>query len=241
MRRYSRLITVQEKKHRRQAVFWVFLTIILIAVLLFWGIPTLAKFSSYLSDLKGNQTIDPVDKIAPAPPLFSIQDATTNNPQFNISGSGEGKSKLILFHNGKQIEIQIGDDGKFSYDTTLLEDENTFSGKIKDQAGNESQMSGEYKIMYDTSPPELEIIEPQEGQSFQGSGEQNLTLRMKTNEQATVKVNDRLATELVDAASGDKEYSSQTKLSEGSNSFNIKALDEAGNETEKTITVTYYP
>lgn len=236
MRRYSRLLTVQEKKHRRQTFIWIFLTFALLTILLIWGIPVLANISSFLYDLKGSPKIESSDKLAPAPPLFASSISATNIAAFTLTGSGEPKSKLIIFHNGKQEEIDINEDGSFSHEVTLVEGNNTFSGRVKDAAGNESQNSREHTVKYDAVAPELEISQPLDGQTFQGTTEQNLTIKLKTDEEANVTVNSRVATSL-----GENEYSFQGKLSEGQNTFNIKAKDEAGNETEKSISVTYFP
>lgn len=236
MRRYSRLITVQEKKHRRQAFIWIFLTFALLVVLVVWGIPTLANLSSLLYDIKGGQKTENVDKLSPAPPLFTSSISATNIAVFTLTGSGEPKSKLIIFHNGKQEEIDINEDGSFSHDATLVEGENTFSGRVRDGSGNESQNSREYSVKYDAVAPELEIIYPVDAQTFQGTTEQNLTIKLKTNEEAEITINGRVVTSL-----GENEYSFQTKLLEGQNTFNIKTKDEAGNETEKNISLTYFP
>lgn len=236
MRKYSRLASIQERKHKRQAFIWIALSIVLFLALTFWGVPTLAKFSAALSDLKNDgQDSKAADTIAPPPPIFSTPQIAINSAEFSISGSGKPNSKLVLTYNGAEIEVAVAGSGKFTKDVTLIEGENKFSGKIKD-GEKESQPSKEYKIIYDKTAPEIEILEPQDGQNFQGSANQNITIKLSSNEESNVLINGMTAT-----GSGDNQFIFQTKLNEVENIFVIKATDLAGNETEKTIAVTFYP
>lgn len=236
MRKYSRLVSLQEKKHKRSAFFWAFLSIFLFLGLIFWGIPTLAKISVLFSDLKNNGAVNiQKDNIVPGPPLFSNQEIATNSARLTLSGTAEAKAKVILDHNGRQKEINVNDDGSFSADIILLEGENTFTAKVRDEAGNESQESKKLAVIFDNTAPEIEIIEPKDGQAFQGSSEQIIPIKGKTNEDAQVTINGRLTTSL-----GENEFALQTKLTEGNNTFTIQAKDPAGNTTEKTLSISFF-
>lgn len=235
MRKYSRLVTVQEKKHRRQAVMWIFLSIVLIGVLGMWGFPAFAQITTFVTDLRKKETVSKDDTIAPAPPILTSSDATTNNPSFLLSGTAESKSTIILSHNGQGGEIPVDENGSFEKIVTLLEGENNFSATSRDSVGNESAPSQQLTVNYDAKPPEIEITQPSDRQEFAGNQQQNLTIKGSTNEEAAVTINGRISSSLQD-----NEFSLQIKLQEGSNELAIIATDTAGNTTEQKLTVYFY-
>lgn len=234
VRRYSRLITVQENKHKRQAFIWIFLSILLIGVLLFWGIPTLVRVAIFLSDLRGSEAQKSSDSIAPAPPRWITQSIATSSATFKVSGTAEAESELLFFHNGNQESLAVNREGTFEKEVRLAEGENSFTARTKDQADNESQNSTTLTIFFDSTPPEIEITQPQEGQLFGGRDQQTIIIQGGTNEEARVMINGRLATEL-----SDNKFQLQTQLTEGENSFTVTAVDQAGNSTEKIIKVSF--
>ncbi len=219
-------------------MFWIFLSLVLVGVLLFWGLPTIAKLASFVSDFRNNGNLNngPDDKLAPAPPVFSISQTATNSASFKLTGSGEPKAKLLLIHNEIQEEVKIEDNGSFSRDIILLDGENKFLGKVKDSAGNESQSSKEYKVLYDAVPPEIEILEPKDGQTFEGQNQKSLQIKVKSNEEATITVNSRIATQTQNNI-----YALTWSLIDGKNLLEILARDLAGNETKEETTVTFFP
>ena len=68
------------------------------------------------------------------------------------------------------------------------------------------------------------------------STENEIMVKGKTEEKATVTVNERF---VVVGSEGNFEYS--LTLSEGENKILIVAIDKAGNKTEKELKVTYTP
>lgn len=236
MRKYSRLVTIQEKRHRRQAIFWILLTILFSAAFLFWGLPNLARFSAFISEMRDGELVQKSDSLAPAPPIFTSLPAATNSARILISGTTEPNSTLIISHNGIEEELTVETKNLFEKEIMLLEGENTFIARARDSAGNESQNSKPFKIIYDATPPAIEIIQPQDGQTITGQDKKTITIRGQTNEETEISVNGRKATIL-----SENKFLLQTNLAEGENIFTIVATDFAGNKTEKTLTIQFSP
>ena len=105
---------------------------------------------------------------------------------------------------------------------------------FKDNFGNESQKSQEYKITLDNKPPTLEITKPKDGTSFFGSHQRLVSIEGKTENNASVIINDRL---IIVNESGAFSYA--TTLNEDENHFTVKTTDKAGNSTEQSLTVNF--
>ncbi|HCC08850.1 TPA: hypothetical protein DEP81_02600, partial [Candidatus Woesebacteria bacterium] len=125
-------------------------------------------------------------------------------------------------------------DGQFSFGVTLQDGINTFAATATDQSGNQSQKSDDHQITFDKKTPDLEITSPSDGSSYFGSNQRQITITGKTETDAKVTINDRIIS--VDD-SGIFQYT--TTLNEGSNTFNVKSTDQAGNTTEKNISLNF--
>jgi hypothetical protein len=237
VRRYSRLTKTEEKKNIRRAYFFGFLTIALIVVFIFLGLPAFAKFAGFLTDLrKSSEAPEVGDTTPPAPPRLEPLPEATNNLQVEIKGSTEPGATVVLTLNNKQQELLANKEGTFSYTFSLADGENTLSAIAFDSAGNESQKTKKYKITYDNDPPELAIVKPEDGSKFYGAKQRQIVIEGMTEEGASVNINERLV--VVEA---DGSFSFATSLSEGENQFSIKASDKAGNTTEKSLTLHFTP
>lgn len=234
--KYSRLVSIEEKRNIRRAFIFGTLAIILLIVMIFLGIPTLAQIAAFLADLRGSSSpITISDTIPPAPPKFFSFAAATNSAKLILSGTAEAGTTISISQNGGVIgDVVSGEDGTFQKEVKLATGQNIFLAKAKDQAGNESQNSEALVILFDSEPPILEIFEPQDGASFSGEMQRRLTIKGKTEEGVTVTVNERLA--IVDSQGN---FSHQLTLEVGENSLKILAIDKAGNKTEKLLRVNF--
>jgi len=236
--RRSRLIRKEEARNLRQALFFGFLTIILGLALVFLGIPALIRMAIFLGNLRSSSLpVESQDILPPAPPRLKPIPEATNSAQITIQGFAEPGSTVEIFLDGFSTKKVVSEnDGTFTAsDINLSLGKNDFWATATDQAGNTSQKSGQLTIFYDQTPPKLEIKEPASETTF--SAEENkITIRGKTEEKATVTINDRIV--IVDSE-GNFEY--PFLLSEGENLIQIIATDPAGNETQKEIKVTYTP
>lgn len=236
-RRYSRLARTEERQSIRRAIFFTFLTVVSIFAFIFLGLPVLAKFAGFLTDLKkSGLPIERNDTTPPAPPRLESLPEYTNEFSVEIKGTTEAGASVILFLNDDEEELVVNKDGEFNFTFKLDKGENTVSVKASDAAGNESQETDVYKIIFDNEPPELEITSPEDGKEFYGSKERQVSINGKTEESASVTINDRIVA--VDVSGN---FTFVTTLSEGENGFTIKTEDKAGNSNEASLTLRFTP
>ncbi len=236
MRRfYSRAATVEERRNVRSAFILILLTVVAIVGLVTFGLPTVAKFASFVADLKkSNQPVDKNDTTPPAPPTFSQLPEATNQQKIDITGNSESGATVSLSVNGSSEEAVAGSDGTFTFSVNLQKGQNTFWATAKDKSGNESQKSKIITILFDNEAPAIDITEPSDGQSFNGTRERQITIKGKTEPKSTLTINDRLV-----KVEDDGSFVFATTLNEGDNSFNFKSVDLARNNSEKTLTVHF--
>ena len=234
---YSRRNKTEEKKNLRKAFIFIFLSVTLIILFLVYGLPSVARFAAFLTDLRSSSSpVDVADTTPPTPPRLEPLPEFTKDKKIELKGKSEAGSEVILSINDKDEEILANSEGNFTYTFQLLDGENTLVVSSVDASGNESSKSETYRIVFDESPPELTLNKPNEGTEFFGPKERQIVLEGKTEGDASININGRLV--VVD---NDGSFTFATTLSQGENKFTIKAQDQAGNFTEKTITVTYEP
>ena len=236
---YSRLASVEERRNTRNAVLFIALTIALGLGLFFFGVPILGKFTTFVAGLKKTKTVSSVvnDTTPPAPPQFDTFSEFTNKNKVTLTGRAEPGSDVKIIFNGQSQEIQAnGVNGTFSFDENLVNGENDFSAIAKDSAGNKSQPTKTYKINFNNKPPSLTINSPSDGSSFFGTNQRQVTINGKTDPNVQVTINDRIVF-VEDGGS----FQFTTTLSEGQNKFTFKAADQAGNTSEKDITLSFSP
>jgi hypothetical protein len=234
--RYSRLESVEEKNNLRSAIVLIILSIAVVVVLIVVGIPTVGKVATFVSGLRGGNTpITLNDKTPPAPPTFKNLPDFTNQGAVSIAGSAEPGATVKLTFDGKEQDTLVDKDGNFSFQNlTLQTGDNTFFAFAVDSAGNISQKSIDKKIIYDNKPPTLSVDSPADGSKFFGSGQRQVTIQGTTDSGSGVTINDRIVS--VDD-SGKFQYT--LTLNDGDNKFAIKSVDQAGNSTEKDITLNF--
>ncbi len=238
MTRYSRLASVEERRNFRKTVWFIVLTIGVGVFLFFIGIPILGRFVAFVSSLgKGNTPISQSDSTPPAPPKFNTFSDFTNSKTVDLNGTSEAGATVKLTFNGQSIETVVDKNGQFSFaDVSLLDGVNSFSGLTEDSAGNISQESKTYTITYDAKPPELNIDFPADGTQFFGSKQRQITIQGVTEAGCQITINDRI---IVVDDSG--KFQLTTSLGDGENKFNVKSTDQAGNTSEKGLTLTFSP
>jgi hypothetical protein len=229
--------TIEEKKNIRNAFFFLGLTVLAGVFVLFIGVPILARFTAFISDFrKAGAPITQNDTTPPAPPRFDSQPDATNQKSIKLSGSSEEGSTVKLSLNGNDEEVVSGSDGTFSFDFKLLGGENKYSATAVDTAGNVSQETKVFTIVFDNKEPELSVSSPSDGAQFFGSRQRQITITGSSEASITVTINDRTV-----SVDNDGGFEYTTTLNEGENKFTVKAVDAAGNETSKELTVTFTP
>ena len=235
MKSKFRLSRFEEKNNIRSAIILGIATVSLVILFVFFGLPTMAKFAAFLTDLKKSSSpIETNDLTPPAPPRLDPLPDSTNKDTLAISGTTESGATIIITLNSQTEEVIANNGGGFIFTFKLNKGENTISALAKDSAGNESQKSETVTILYDNDTPTIEISSPQDGQKFFGPKQRQIVITGSTESGASLSINERFV--LVE---NDGSFTFTTSLSDGENSFNIKALDKAGNAMEKSIKVTF--
>lgn len=235
--KYSRLSKTQKKKYTRQTLTLSILTLTLIVVIVFWGIPALVKVAIFLSDI--NNTTQPIsgeDNIPPSPPILQPIIDATNSAQIKIEGFAEEGSTVLLSLNGViKYETVAETDGEFLFKQIELSDgENEIYTKSIDTSGNESEKSTIQKIILDSQAPEVEVTFPADDQKFYGSSEQQLNILGIAEEGSLITINGSYV-----ILKPDNTFSFKTSLNQGDNNITVVARDNAGNETAVNLIVFF--
>lgn len=237
MKRYSRLASVEEKRNITKAYKYIALSVIAIVFLIFLGLPTLIKFSGFLGNLgKSDKPVDITDTTPPAPPQFDSIPEFTNNERLEITGASENGALVTLTANGDLNEVVANKDGKFNFLFNLNNGQNTIKAKAKDTSGNEGTETKLTQITFDNTDPLIENLTPTDGASYYGSGQRQLVIKGAISEKVNLLINERVV-----AVDDDGSFLFATTLSEGVNSFEVKAMDMAGNETKSAFSVNFAP
>lgn len=237
MRAYSRYATLEERRNMRRAFIFGVLTLALIGGIFFFGLPTLARFAGMVADLKGSgKAVNVADTTPPGPPHFNTLPTAVNKDSLEVTGTSEPGATVTIYLNNKGQDVVAGNDGDFSQTLKLVKGENNIYAQAKDSAGNQSVKTQIYTIAYDTEPPTLEVSAPNDGASFSGSKERQVTISGKVSEGASLTINDRIT-----MVNDDGSFTYLTSLNEGTNSFSLKATDAAGNSTQKSLSVNFSP
>jgi len=232
---YSRLQSVEERRNTRNAIHFILLTIAIIVLLIFTGVPALTRFVSFVSGLKkGSGQTTSNDTTPPAPPRFNSFSDFTNQQTATVSGNSEPGATVDLTFNGTDQTVGVDKDGNFSFSLQLNDGDNTFSAITIDAAKNKSQKTRDYKITFDTKAPDLAIDSPSDGAQFAGSTQRQATIKGTTESTAQVTINDRII-----PVDDNGKFQYTTTLSDGANKFAVKASDQAGNTTEKDLTLNF--
>ena len=235
-RKFSRLDRKQESRNLKLAFFYGLLTFILALGIVFFGIPLLIRLAVFLGDVRSTSLpVESLDTVPPSPPIFTTSLEATNSSRIVLAGYSEPSSSVSISLNGAlEKEIVADNEGLFKTEINLTEGTNQVEAIAKDQAGNESTRSDSLKIILDDKLPELALTFPEEERSTVHEEKVNLT--GKTETEATLIINERLV--IIDRE-GNFEY--PINLKEGDNEIMLVVEDEAGNKTEKIITINYSP
>ena len=232
---YSRRISIEEARNKKKTIIFILLTVILIVLVVTLGLPSAAKFASFLTELRSTtEPVESTDTTPPPPPQLEPLPSFTNQLRVEIKGSTEPGASVMLSLNNQSEELLADNDGKFSFTFPLNDGENTVSALSKDNSGNESSETQVQKIIYDDEPPLLEISKPQDKAEFFGSKQRQTVIEGKSENGAKVQINERLV-----VVEEDGSFTFATTLVEGENHFTIIAQDPAGNKTQLSLTLSF--
>ncbi len=234
---YSRRLKTEEARNKRWALVFIILTVGSVLLLITYGLPGIAKFAAFLTELRqSSEPVESSDITPPPPPRLNLLPKATNEEKIEVSGATEPGATVTILLNDDEEEILANSEGQFSLSLTLSEETNTLSARATDKQGNASQFTETHTIIFDKVPPKLEISKPKDGSEFFGSNQRQIVFEGLTEEDAQVQINNRFV-----VVEPDGTFTFATTLAEGENEFNIKAEDASGNKTETTLKVRFTP
>jgi len=231
----------EEKKSRRQAFLFGFLSFVLFIILLFWGFPVFIRLSIFFADLKDNsrspQKPNTTADIVPFPPGLESIPSATNSAKLSLRGFSAAGYNIKVFLNDELLgETLASSNNTFIFPiSSLTEGTNQFYVVAFSPAGKSSQPSPTLYIVYKKSGPKLELTEPAEGMTYSGSPKEARIVG-KTDSGVNLTVNDRLA--IVNA---DGSFFYRLPVSDGETIVSVTASDAAGNKTSLERRIRYNP
>ena len=204
-------------------------TVVITTLIWFWGtnfINLLGILAKPVEQLETGPTLTiPISK----PSLKPLPEATNKN-SISIDGTTTGGEEVTLVGPTGTLTTVSESDGTFSFaKVTLKSGLNLIKVSVLDSDGEKLEES--FVIMFDNQPPQLEIFQPKDGQSF-SKNTKNIEVSGKTEEEAEVFVNDLQA--IVNPGG---QFTFNYPVKAGTINIKIKATDKAGNKVETTITV----
>ncbi len=191
---FSRLARREEKRNIKRALFFGLLTIVLLLLLIFLGIPMLIKIAVFLADIKSTTTpVEQTDTFPPTVPRFNSLPEYTKESSLSLSGFAEPGSSVEIFLNEAAAgSVVTTSEGTFNFSTlNLNQDKNEIFAIATDEAGNKSQSSSKMTVVFDNTVPKLEIAQPTEGATFKGERARKITIQGQTEENTSLVINER--------------------------------------------------
>ncbi|OGH07020.1 MAG: hypothetical protein A2171_00720 [Candidatus Levybacteria bacterium RBG_13_35_9] len=211
--------------------------ILLVLFVLFkFGLETIINFSLFLSGNNDTQNSSSKNKVGYIPPpVLDPLPLATNSARIIISGTSEKEKTVILYVNKLRRDTTESDsNGYFLFEENLSKGENLIQTTVK-KDDKESEYSNFYVVLFQNTPPKLEIISPADGTSLKKE-DKSVQIQGQTDAGITITVNGFFA-----VIGENNNFSYILSLHDGDNEIKIVAKDSAGNSSEKVIKVNYSP
>lgn len=234
----SRIARKLERQSKKNFVLATLGTVAIFIAIFKIGIPLLADFGLFIGNFgraENNQRGNKMQEFVQQPRIDPLPQAT-NSGNIKITGIAVAKSKVEIFIEENMISsVYAKEDGTFVLPNLKLRSgENIIKARTILDA-NKSEFSESLSVIFDTDPPTLEINQPSQDQQF-GKGDSTIEVRGKTEIDTRVTVNNFRA--IVDSQGN---FSASLVLTSGKNTITVHAFDVSGNQTEKSLTVTFSP
>lgn len=237
--------TARRKAEEKQAACFLRWQILLIMgliiasglIYLIFIFPFLVQWTGQINSGK---YVAPDRSIRPQTPSFNAPGNYTNQQQLTLTGYGTPSTQIQFILNdddsNSKLRTHVAQNGEFSFVITLEEGENTIQAYSLDNAGHTSNESKIYHVTLDTQEPEVDLEAPENHQEFHGRDQQTIQIKGHTEPGARLIVNNRATRADVDGY-----FELDYHLQDGENALIVQALDNAENQTETTISVTFSP
>jgi hypothetical protein len=227
------------KRETRQRTISLLVIIALILIFVVKaGIPFIINQSVSLSQAMGGNkqatTGQSADPSFNSVEINTIPEAT-NSAQIQLTGTAQNIDKVSIIINGDSVkDIDTSSQSQFSATVGDLKsgsNEVYAEGSVKGSA--QKKQSQKYTIVLSTSAPTIDVSEPQDGMKTPRT---EITVNGKVSGSGDLNL---LVQGLPAVISNAGTFSQIVPLKEGENKIVVHVSDQAGNVTEKTITVTY--
>lgn len=231
----SRLARKESKKLVRQTVVMAGAAIGVIVIFIYVILPSFIKILNVI--LGDSSSVEITDDIPPQAPVISAPLEATSSARIKINGFSEPNSQVVFVLNGqKSDQFSVEDDGSFENELNLDQGENSLTLYAIDEAGNESNATKNYIIVFDNQPPLLEISSPNDGETIVGKNNQNLVVSGKTEPDAKVYIDEK-----VTFPNTEGNFSYTFRLEEGENLITVEAIDKGGNVARSELSINFDP
>ncbi len=230
----SRLDRKQDEEITKKTVVLGGVTVLIFVAVLVFGLPLLIKLSVLLGNSKSKSTDNEEKLLPPLPPRLVINFEATNSARFSIYGVAEPNVEVELLKDDLSLGKEMVDEkGGFSFtNITLDKGGNTFTAIASKEKEGQSELSKAVTVIYDDQPPSLVMSNPVEEKLTVENADFDIV--GKSDNGVSVMVNGKLA--VVDDEGG---FKLKVQLNAGKNNMEIVVRNPAGNETKKTIELTY--
>jgi hypothetical protein len=231
----TRLKRRQVQKTKQHVLLIIVGTIVLIGLLVVFGVPLLVNLSLLVGKLKTDTAQDLSGKSPSyiAPPLLDETFSATNSAEISVSGSAEEKQVIKIYVNDEFIdEVSVDDEKRFTFENIQLTAGANEIEVIAKEGKNESSYSDPVTITYLKEPPKLDVSYPTDKATI-ARNNNPMRIQGTTDPDVKVTINNFWA---IMESDGDFYY--DFPLKDGENKLLIVAIDEAGNKTEKELTVS---
>lgn len=230
----SRLVRKSDETVTKKTVFMGFLTILFAVFIVVFGLPFLIKFSVFLGDMKKSGDNSENKILPPLAPRLVIPFEATNSAIFKINGFAEAKVDVELFKNEVSIgKTEVTENGDFAFEKISLDEgENSFSAIASSEKTGAGDGSIPIMVLYDKQAPALKLTNPSETSLTVDYADFDIVGEAEKG--VSVSINGRLA-----AVDDMGNFKLKIQLNTGKNDIEVVARDSAGNETRKTISITY--
>ncbi len=238
MPRYSTNKAKTTTEELNKKLFTTLLAIVGIILFLVLGAvffaPQVGSFFGLFS-VNRNQP-DDIAVIKPDQPVFSNIPKASKSNSITINGYTQPGYSVKLFVNGPEAaRVIAGSDGIFTFnDIKLIDGQNTIFAKAVDDSNVESDSTNIFNIYVDKDKPKIDLTSPKDGDKIKNL-DKRITIIGSVSEKSQVKINDKIAIVKPDLTF---EFLLGVQ-NEGNVKITVLAIDEAGNENKKEITVNY--
>lgn len=242
MRRYRgyyqpRSIRRIESKQRKKFLWTIIISILILGVFFFWGLPWLINQFSFLNKAAPIAEKEAVLDTTLAPPVLNIPFEATNSATLVIKGYSSPNSKVKIYIDDSLVATEETEtDGNFRTNQIELSlGTNNIYGVTEGGNNIKSLPSKTIQLIYQNEKPVLEVNSPEDGKEIKG-GDKKVEVSGTTNPENEVLVN---GTRVIVNFEG--KFQTSVNLQDGENTVIVSATNQVGTQTTTQRKVIYTP